>query len=69
MRDVPGGGELRTDRVFMDPPVVQIVLKTVTNAQSGFHIFRQRITRRDKQHTVFDGRRNRGTDCPARYAG
>ncbi len=32
-REVPGGAELRTDRVFIDPPVVQTVLKTVTNAQ------------------------------------
>ncbi|MGZ5566816.1 MAG: FtsX-like permease family protein, partial [Limisphaerales bacterium] len=32
-RDVPGGAELRTDRVFIDPPVVQTVLQTVTNAQ------------------------------------
>jgi putative ABC transport system permease protein len=32
-RDVPGGAELHTDRVFIDPPVVETVLKTVTNAQ------------------------------------
>lgn len=31
-RDVPDGAELRSDRVFLDPPVVETVLKTVTNA-------------------------------------
>ncbi|MDB6059293.1 MAG: hypothetical protein JWO95_3137, partial [Verrucomicrobiales bacterium] len=31
-RDVPDGTELHTDRVFIDPPVVETVLKTVTNA-------------------------------------
>ncbi len=60
-RDVPGGSELRSGRVFIDPAIVAAAGR---RGRIGFDLFRQRIARRAKNDALLDGHGRRRAAGP-----